>query len=85
LHDGGIWPNGKPSDPNREGIGFVKIVEAVMRYRVYSCCTEQGSKDFDKPARLEGTRDTLDEVEELIQTLTQRGKDAWYETEEDED
>jgi predicted RNA-binding protein len=56
-----------------------------MKYRIYSCCTEEGSKDFDKPARLEGVRDTLNEVEEFIAVLAERGKDAWYETEEDED
>lgn len=56
-----------------------------MKYRIYSCCTTEGSKDFDKPARLEGVRDSLDEAEEFIEILSNRGKDAWYETEEDDD
>lgn len=56
-----------------------------MRYRVYSCCTDDCSDEFTKPAQPESVHDDLVEALDQIKALGLKGKDAWYEQEEDDD
>lgn len=56
-----------------------------MKYRIYSCCGDEGNPDFDKPAKSEGVRDTIEDARELVATLAERGRDAWWDEDDDED
>lgn len=56
-----------------------------MRYRVYSCCTDESSPQFRRPARQRGVHDNIDDALDQIRSLADKGQDAWYETEDDDD